>query len=202
MTMPWTRLEGTPIWRQAVAHYAEPWRDYHGLWHLERIYHHAQATFGFAYDHDLDLAILTHDVVMHFEGRDELLSARWLNARTQGLYPRSEAFILTTKDHRPGPGDSRMARLDLANFMFDDERREGTSRLRNEARNRGIPHEQWRKGSHTYLMGLYDRVSSGIPRELDLEVREQWHLILTGIGAALADIEASWCGFGAEASAK
>lgn len=198
MSFSWTRLQGTPIWERALSFYGEPWRDYHGIWHLERIYHHAAETFGFAYDEDLDLAILAHDVMMDFDGRDELFSARWLRAQTDGAHPRAEALILTTKDHRPGPGDTRLARLDIAGFIDDAERREGARRLRAEAANRHLSDEDWINGTHAYLTGLLGRVAGGVMSEPQLEARDQWLRIMDGINASISEMEADWCGFGPE----
>jgi len=188
MSFLWTRLQGTPIWESAISFYEDGWRDYHGVSHLETLYAHAQNTFQFPYDRSLDLAILAHDVRILNDGWDERMSAHWLFELMDTPDLKAQKLILTTIGHRPGAGDTRLALLGLANFMDEDASRADTRKLWNEARNRGVGFETWKKGNAQYLRGLFARIENGRPRVKDPKEQVYWEKISAGISAALADV--------------
>ena len=118
--VPWTRLEGSALWRAAEAAHASPaGRLYHGFGHPLRLYALAERD-RLPYDLALDLAILAHDAVYDGLPEAERRSADWLVREAGGAFPdaslgRAEAMIMTTTRHEPGPGDA-MALLDLTDL--------------------------------------------------------------------------------------
>ncbi len=166
---PWTRLEGTDLWRAAETAYDFPrGRTYHGFAHVGVLYAHA-ARLGLPYNPALDLAILAHDAVQ--TGTDpEFASAVWLSechALPDTCLPslgQATRLIMTTRRHQPGTCGNELIMLDLADFADPEVSRLNTAALRLEAAAlRGTDDAAFREGTIAYLKGLGERLSTGMP---------------------------------------
>jgi predicted metal-dependent HD superfamily phosphohydrolase len=196
MGTTWTKLEGTMLWQLAKdRHDADKWRTYHGFNHPLFMYEKAKRIFDFDYCQDLDVAILTHDVIndgLH----PEIGSWDWLRGVCDQLNENYDTLtvrhlIETTIDHRPGR-DNRLILLDLSGFM-SDVRREHTEALREEARRKnGTTDEAFAAGTEAYLTGLLERIED----QLDDPVVprgdvEYFRAICDGIRGTISEIDGS-----------
>ncbi len=130
--MAWSRLEGTQIWTLAKAQYfSDPRRKYHVWDHVQQLYFHAEHTFRFEYDDQLDRAILGHDAIYDDLPEKERRSADWLMHNDPLSTQTAYDHIMRTAGHVPGK-DNRILLLDLADFI-DFER---------TARNRALLEEE------------------------------------------------------------
>ena len=188
MKFPWTRLEGSDLWASAAGSYRANGHAYHDLGgHIRRVYGHAER-FGIPYDLSLDRAILAHDVILEGKGRDEELSAAWLDRRLERADPLALQLIMTTVDHKPSHPDARLALLDLADFIDPGQSRINSRLLRDEARlNRGqdFDEEAWVRGTTGYLMGLNGRIQEDL-KTLEGDDLYRWTRVSHGIARTIA----------------
>ncbi len=112
----WSRILDSELGEKARAAYDDnPVRCYHNWAHIQRVYWHAQNTYALPYDRDLDLAILTHDVIYDALPGKEERSAQWLFDHADGDVTVANEHIHKTINHAPS-ADNRMVLLDLADF--------------------------------------------------------------------------------------
>ena len=115
--MSWSRLIDTDFERAARQIYmSDPRRLYHNQDHIDRLFHHAETTFGFAYDACLDAAIIGHDVIYDSGDEKELRSADWVLMQLGADWEPSWTHIMKTARHTI-TSDNRMVLLDLADLM-------------------------------------------------------------------------------------
>lgn len=137
-----------------------PGRRYHSFAHPEEIYRQAES-LGLEYDPALDLAILTHDVVLS-HSFPEMASWQWLRRRQDVPDFSAYGLIMSTMSHRPRP-DNRMIILDLSGFASDDRRRADTAALREEKHlELGWEREEFDAKTGAYLAGLSARIAHGL----------------------------------------
>ena len=118
--MTWTRLEGTSLWELAKDKYSSDSRRKQHNWdHVLQLYHHAEHTFGLAYDPALDRSIIGHDVIYDEHPEKEKRSSEWLLEHDEMSGATENAHIMKTATHVISD-DNRMILLDLADFMFDE----------------------------------------------------------------------------------
>lgn len=179
-SVPWTRLEGTDLWREAEAAYVLPLgRTYHGFGHVLRLYEHAAQTFHLPYDPALDLAVLTHDALLEGPGaearsrawlfkRQNLVQEAWSRISTndepfEGVLKRAGQFILATERHRPTLSTAWMVLLDLADFLDMEVSRANSAMLRKEAEAlRNWDETTWMEQTGSYLTKLSASLAHGI----------------------------------------
>jgi predicted metal-dependent HD superfamily phosphohydrolase len=124
-TVPWTRLEDTPIWHECKRLYClDRKRSYHNFEHIRAMYDDAY-TLGYKYDPWLDHAILAHDLVYDDKPNKEIRSVQDYATIFEDTYKRSlpsEVYnhVFKTVDHEFS-SDNRMVILDLWGFS-DAER--------------------------------------------------------------------------------
>lgn len=130
--VPWTALQDKPIWNKVIEQMQHPkGRHYHNMQHVLDLYNHAAVTFKLPYDPDLDLAILTHDVIYDAGPFKELRSIEWLDEQGE-LTAGAEFHIRRTVGHHPC-GDFRMVLLDLADLAFIKKRQTNYELIRAES---------------------------------------------------------------------
>lgn len=151
----WTQLHDTPLWTAAKAQYdSNPLRFFHDFSHVGRLYHHAAVTYGFAYDLDLDKAILAHDVIYDDAPEKELRSADWLMLHDPDPSEAAYAHIMRTARHQVGT-DNRILLLDLADL--GDMSRVASDRDRLEAETcalTGCSRQDFARGNSSFLESL------------------------------------------------
>jgi predicted metal-dependent HD superfamily phosphohydrolase len=208
--VPWTKLNGTPIWVDAMMNYADPRRDYHGRSHIESIYGHAEA-LGLAYDSALDLAILIHDVII-FSEEPERDSGVWLLEAMERHNLTEDPYVVdgviagdredniftalrhitSTATHAIQDGEScELIVLDLMGFADKDQRRRDTEACRREAfAAKGTSEAEFDEGCILYLTGLQERLEAAVDEGLGLGFDVELNAILAGIGATIAELSA------------
>jgi predicted metal-dependent HD superfamily phosphohydrolase len=166
-TIPWTRLQSTPLFEAAIQHQSSNRRrHYHNANHVMRLYQHAATTFDYPYSRALDLAIVAHDVIFDCRDAREMRSIDWLEQHLpQGSddpdFMAAKHYILTTIDHVLTPSPE-MALLDLADFIDPEVSATNTELLRLEARDlHGVKSEIFAMGCTGYLEGLLKRFKPG-----------------------------------------
>lgn len=118
MKNPFTRFSGAPFLKEIEAHYREPHRHYHNWDHIRRGFQHC-TTFGLAYDPDLDLAWLGHDLIYDDKPGKEIRSIDRLREIVSGLQlgvnmDRVASMIESTIDHISN--DERILIMDLGDL--------------------------------------------------------------------------------------
>ena len=178
---PWTRLMRSALWNAAETEYGrDPRRAYHNFDHVRRMYRHAEETFGFAYDLELDKAILSHDVVIDGLPRQEVRSIAWLSDRA-GVSAVAGGLIMTTIHHRIG-SDNRLILLDLADFLDPEQSRLNTDMLRIEASElMGWDDVTFREKTVAYLTGIEANIADDIASVSDPRQVVWWNGISLGI---------------------
>ena len=173
----WSQLMGTPIWQMAEAIYrSRPRLTYHNWTHIGHGYQHAKNTFGFAYDPNVDLAWLGHDIIYDELPDKELRSI----TRTVELYEQFgpipgvdisvvSDMIATTIDHR-STRDDRVIMMDMADLADLEQAAINHELICTESmRLYGITREVFCQNSITFMTGLKARVhengrnSTGLP---------------------------------------
>lgn len=205
--VPWTRLEGTDLWREAQTAYAlPPGRTYHSFGHVLRLYKHAARTFHLPYVPALDLAVLAHDARIEGPGaeahsltwlltRQDLVRKAWSNIGTseqsfERLLDQAGKYILATERHIPTLSTAPMVLLDLADFLDAEVSRANTAMLRKEAKALwGWDETTWTEQTRSYLaelsaslaLGLYtSREGTPVP-VLPLTVQDQIRAVRAGV---------------------
>lgn len=183
---PWTRLDGTPLWREAYDAYAANRMVYHNFNHVRSLYGWA-ARLGLPYSEQLDENILAHDVIMwRGTGENERASADWLVQR--GRSKEWAAPILDTIHHIPSEDRAGLAMLDLMDFTHPYTSRANTERLRLEAMTHSggsFDQRAWLKGTIGYLEGLSARIRNDLP-SLEGETKRNWTRIARGIAVTMS----------------
>lgn len=183
MRTPWTKLEGTELWEKAKDQYDANQHAYHSFEHVRTLYYHAEA-LGLPYDISLDRAILAHDVILDGQPRPEYRSAQWLQKHLPQPDEEAAGLIMSTVQHIPGNGDSRLAVLDLMNFTRPETRRRDSRLLFEEAKRReGVEFDplDWVHGTLGYLDGLGDRIARSLEEDQMIPNRDKWERILHGL---------------------
>jgi predicted metal-dependent HD superfamily phosphohydrolase len=190
MTIPYTRLYGTDLWKAAKKQYDSNGHPYHALSHVVDLYSHAERLY-FDYDAELDHAILAHDVILDGLPDPEIRSGVWLRNMAGDSHSRAVQLIHTTIDHRPCSDDNRLALIDLMNFTSPDMRRRDTRLLRDEAaiRARGdFDQKAWVHGTLGYLNGLVGRISEDLESGEEIAYRPLWNRIRHGIRCTMSTL--------------
>jgi predicted metal-dependent HD superfamily phosphohydrolase len=136
--VPWTRLQGEPIFAKAERVMSSNKRRYfHNFAHNVDLYSAALHIYNLSYERALDLAILTHDVVFDSSSDRELRSIEWLrenlpDGSDDPDFSCASQLIETTIDHKI-TGDPRLVMLDLAGFIDPEVADRNTELLRKEA---------------------------------------------------------------------
>ena len=189
--IPWTRLEGSPLWHAAAAAHGVPgWRIFQDFGHPVTLYRQAAGVFQLPYCPDLDAAILLHDVIHDAEPQAERRSAEW--ARRQGCGDKVVDLILSTETHAPCD-DNRLILLDLSNLMNGMSRRAGTEAIRREYLARRGTDSGFEAGTIAYLAGLRGRILTGIASRTGLSAcdRHGFESILGGISEAILELQSA-----------
>jgi hypothetical protein len=182
----WSRILDGELGRSAkTAYEAEPARCYHNWAHILRIYWHAEHTFAVPYDPDLDLAILTHDVVYDAQPDKEERSVQWLSAHTDADVTAANAHIRKTITHAPS-SDNRMILLDLADFRYPECAAPNLDRIAAESiALYDVTMPQFLSANIAVMAGLDDRIRSGLDCA---SVTDQYafQMVLDGIDRSIA----------------
>lgn len=160
----WSQIVESPLGNAAKSIYQDdPRRHYHGWHHIERLYWHAEQTFDLAYDRDLDLAILTHDIVYDAKHDKELRSIAWLEQHSDVNVSAAAQHIRKTIDHGPSE-DNRMVLLDLAEFLFPECAEKNLQRLADESSAiYGIDKVTFLQENISFLKALEERICTPVP---------------------------------------
>ncbi len=182
----WSRILDGELGRSAKAAYeAEPARCYHNWAHILRIYWHAEHTFAVPYDPDLDLAILTHDVVYDAQPDKEERSAQWLSAHTDADVTAANAHIRKTITHAPS-SDNRMVLLDLADFRCPERTAPNLDKIAAESiALYDVTMPEFLAANIKVMAGLGDRIKAGL---CSVSVADQsaFQMVLDGIDRSIA----------------
>lgn len=192
MTVPYTRLQGTPVFEAAAARYALNDMAYHNMGHVATLYRRADE-FGMPYDRALDHAILLHDVIYDARGQNEIRSIAFArqHMRDDPDIDRICDLIGSTIAHTPLCEDPRLAMIDLTSFMSDPETRNHDSdmlmaeamRMRGDAFDRSA----WAEGTIGFLTGLRARILEDLPRSHVSDFhRHVWNVTASGIEQSIA----------------
>ncbi|MEP3669958.1 MAG: hypothetical protein ABJN42_24880 [Roseibium sp.] len=189
MQYPWTKLQGSDLWRAAETQIRANGLEYHNMDHVGALYSHA-SRLGIPYSERLDQNIIAHDVLQHFgPGLNEDETELWLLQAT-GRPSNSDwaAPILSTKEHRPSEDEIGLALLDLADFTDVSASRRNTELLRREAATlAGAQFDQgkWLMGTMKYLEGLRNRILEDLPKMEDHPHHKTWQRIARGIAITM-----------------
>lgn len=134
--VPWTRLQGHPIWAAAMENYTQGLRTYHNEGHICRMYYYA-AKMEWPYDEFLDWAILAHDVIYDDLPHKEIRSVEWLYEQFcefgEPWDHRIYDLIMSTVDHSPATyKDNRLIILDLYELTVPEFRALNYMRVKSE----------------------------------------------------------------------
>lgn len=197
----WTRLRDTRIGRLATHVYGinAPLRRYHTWTHVERLYHHAQHTFGFPYHLQLDLAIMWHDAVYDSLPQKELRSADlWMQvydtAPLAGIDRLGAVcvhrLIMATAYHEvmtDDPLEEQLILLDLADLMNPEQTKINYDLIEQESMLLyGITRDQAAQGTVGFMSGEYGlrkRIESNAKRST--RYGEHWAAIINGINETI-----------------
>lgn len=176
--MGWSRILDTSLGRAAKAQYdSDPRRHYHGWQHIEDLYWAAEHLYGFAYDYDLDRAILTHDVIFDEHPRKELRSGKWLldHDMSDGVENAFDHIMKTAKLQISD--DNRMLLLDFARLRNNSSNLEDRNKLVREAADlEGKTASQFSHGVIGFFTSILPRFSdsqiAGLPRMEQQAFRE------------------------------
>lgn len=158
--MLWTQIESSLLARSAMPLYTDSRRVYHNLAHLQRMFAWAEH-LGMVYCPVLDEAVWSHDAILDPMGQNELRSKSWLLAINPQATQAAD-LVMTTVKHGPS-SDNRLAMLDLADFLDDDQTQTNTKLLVEEAkRMSGADEAQINHGILGYLTGLEERIRTGV----------------------------------------
>lgn len=194
---PWTRLEGTQLWRDAEAQYAANGHAYHDMAHVRRLYGHA-AELRLPWDLSLDRGILSHDVILDGLPFPERRSAEWLTAHLGEEDQKAIELILTTEDHDLAHADRRLALLDLADFRHKEQRHINSHLLREEAERtarlagRDFDEKAWGEGTLSWLNRLEARILEKVEEIPHARERAIWREIAKGVEDAMVLVQGKW----------
>jgi len=178
----WSRLIASDLGQAAKkAYQSDPARAYHNWDHVLRLFWHAEHTFALAYDADLDMAILAHDVIYDAAPQKEQRSAQWLRDHAAGNADKAVEHILKTIEHRPSE-DNRMVLLDLADLALQDRAGPNLDRIRYESEALyDVNAQQFLTANIKIMTGLHDRISEGMGQPMPDADRNWFERILSGI---------------------
>jgi hypothetical protein len=113
----WTRLEGEPIWAEAVRiHRRRFTRVYHDWDRVLRLYQRAGTLLNLPYDRALDLAILAHSAQIDLGGDRRARSVAWLKAHGGPDEPVEAAGRLILNGPYRDLTDPRLPLLELSDL--------------------------------------------------------------------------------------
>lgn len=183
----WSQIINTPLGQAARAVYESgPARHYHNWAHIERLYWHAEHSFGFDYDPELDRAILAHDVIYDAGADKEIRSADWLRAHATGPTAVAEKHILKTIAHTPSD-DNRMVHLDLADFLYPERIGPNLQLIAAEScALYGIDMDTFFAANAGFMTVLRDQIKAGITPDISREDAKVFNDICTGINTSIA----------------
>ncbi len=188
--MSWSRLLDTPLGQRAKAVYqADPGRHYHNWNHVLRLYWHATETFDLAYDANLDMAILAHDVIYDAKPNKEERSAAWLREYADTATEMAESHIRKTIDHSV-TDDNRMVLLDLADFLYPEKSAANLETISKEFQALyGLTEQVFLQGNIGVMTGIHDRIKSSLPGQASDADQEMFAKVLDGIKSNLANAQ-------------
>ena len=178
----WSRILDSRIADLAKTEYDDnPDRRYHNWAHILRLYWHAAETFHLPYDPDLDLAILTHDVIYDAADDKEKRSVAWLQEHAAGPTAGAEYHILRTIEHRPTADDNRMILLDLADFLCPDRTGPNLDNIGAESMALyGITMPEFLHANMAVMKTLAERIEESMSEAPSAD-QQHFHGILSGI---------------------
>lgn len=169
-------------------------RRYHTWEHVDRLYHHAEHTFGFPYHEALDAAIMWHDVVYDHLPQKELRSADlWLatyplvGGISYDISRQAYALIMTTVDHVVTDELSeQLILLDLADLMDPEQTLINYDLIEEESMLLyGITREQAAQASFEFMTHFQTRIYTNWLRP-GTQYGEQWEAIAKGVAKTLS----------------
>lgn len=183
----WSQLLPTRLGRYAHGLHINPWHAYHNWSHISRLYHHAQHTFGFEYDANLDAAIMFHDSVYDALPDKELRSIDAFHTTYARVDPISvidsdvvEGMIRSTITHEV-IDDDRMILLDLADLMDPMMTIVNYGLLEEEAMELyGVTRMESAIGTKKFLTGMLDRMTDNMEKSVGDRLAH-WYDICEGI---------------------
>lgn len=181
----WTRLEGSPVWDASRhAHGRGRFRLYHDWDRLLRIYTRAGAELRLPYDRALDLAVLSHSVVIH-PGRDRRArSAAWLRSHA-GQDEPAGAVDAACRMILAGPyedlSDPRLPLLELSDLADPGTANAAVRDLMGQVLGlTGLSREEVEIGMLLELVRIRRALRSALPRIEDPDLRGLADRILLG----------------------
>ena len=165
----WSQLIDTPIGVIArTYHDIDSNRYYHNWIHIQRLLWHAETTLHYAYDPNLDLAIMFHDSIYDSHPNKELRSANLFMTVYDGIGPISGVdpdivyqLIMDTERHENVRQDERMICLDLADLSDSVQTEINHQLILDESMALyGITQEQFAQNSIPFMQGLKSRVKN------------------------------------------